>query len=449
MEKTLYGFNSSEDVIELQTKYTIFKRVANIVFQITFDKGFDHAIMTDAINKLMERNDCLRITFIKKGKETLQYFDDERQIGRIPYKKFEAHSDEVKFLKKFRKKIVSPYKGKTLEAVYATNPAGKECIFFKISHFVADQFAINLLVNDLCAVYDAMSNGKELPPMPGKFEDVLKKDIEYKNNAAATQKDHDFFKDLYTTKHTEHPMYCGFHGFNSDRWLKYKKKGMFSLPFLFVKCDTEGYAFTIPAAVSSKAAEWCEANQITMSCFFFYCMSIAASIVNGKEKIQAPLDLINCRGTLAENRCGGTKVQAISVYTVIDYEKTFNESVHEMQEEQNVLYRHTRLTYLDVQSLQHEMWEFPLLSQFINFSYSFIPMSAPEGISLQVHSNGKGALVAYAALSYDVNTKEITTFYDIQTKMITPQQMVDFQNLFVHVVEQVLANPDTKMNLIF
>ena len=64
MEKTLYRFNSSQDVVHLQTKYTLFKRVANIVFYLTLDEPLDRQLMREAIDRLIERNDCLRITFV-------------------------------------------------------------------------------------------------------------------------------------------------------------------------------------------------------------------------------------------------------------------------------------------------------------------------------------------------------------------------------------------------
>ena len=70
--------NYSQDIVTLQTKYSLFKRVLNIVFSLTIDGGFDRALMTNAINKVIERNDCLRIRFFKKGKETLQTIDAER-----------------------------------------------------------------------------------------------------------------------------------------------------------------------------------------------------------------------------------------------------------------------------------------------------------------------------------------------------------------------------------
>lgn len=449
MDKIYYGFNSSEDVIELQTKYSLFKRVANILFSVSFDNGFDRALMEQALNELIKRNDCLRLTFVKKDKKTLQYFEEERKIGNIPYKKFATSSEMDAFIRRYRKKVVSPYAGKTIEAVFVNDPSGRDEILVKVSHFAADTYAIGLLVNDLNEIYKALSTGSELPPAPGKFEDVLKKDIDYKNNVTATEKDREFFKKLYTETHSEHPSYCGAHGLNSDRWLKYKKKGMFSLPYLMVRCDTEGYNFIIPSAVTSKAAKWCEDNQITMSCFFFYCLSVASSLLNGKEKYLAPIDLLNCRGTLAERRCGGTKVQSMSVYTTVDYDKTFKENVEQMQDEQNELYRHTRLTYLEVEKIQHDFWKHPMLSQITSFAYSFIPMSDPEGMKVQMYSNGKGALVSYIALLLNVKTNEINMIYDIQTKMITPQQLVEFQNMFVHVVETVVENPDKEMKLIF
>ena len=76
-------------------------------------------------------------------------------------------------------------------------------------------------------------------------------------------------------------------------------------------------------------------------------------------------------------------------------------------------------------------------------------MAMSEGISLQVYSNGKGALVTYMAMIYDINTHEVYVNYDVQTRMVTPKQMTEFQNLLIHVSETVLANPDKPLEQIF
>ena len=87
-----------------------------------------------------------------------------------------------------------------------------------------------------------------------------------------------------------------------------------------------------------------------------------------------------------------------------------------------------------------------MLSQITNFCFSFIPMATPEGVTMQVYSNGKGALVTYMALIHDVNTDEIQVSYDVQTRMVTPEQLIEFHNCYIHVIEAVLANPKTKLS---
>ena len=158
---------------------------------------------------------------------------------------------------------------------------------------------------------------------------------------------------------------------------------------------------------------------------------------------------MNCRATVADRKAAGTKVQSLSVYVTVDYKKTFNESAAAMFADQSELYRHTRLSYLEVEAMEHKLWNYPMTSQIINYCFSFIPMKMPEGMRLQVYSNGKGALVTYMAMIYDVDSHEIYVNYDIQTKMVTPAQLVEFQNLYIHVVETVLANPDKPLEQLF
>ena len=53
------------------------------------------------------------------------------------------------------------------------------------------------------------------------------------------------------------------------------------------------------------------------------------------------------------------------------------------------------------------------------------------------------------ALIYDVNTHEIIVNYDIQTLMVTPEQLIEFQNSYIHVIENVLDHPDQPLAEIF
>ena len=445
MERTYYGFNTSQDIIHLQTKYTLFKRVANIVFTTVVENGFDRALMTDAINKVIERNDCLRITFARKDGQIVQYFEPQREIGRIRQVEFTKAKQFDEFIRKFRRGKIDPFKGETLKVVFARNHDGSDVIIYKISHYVADTYGIGVLLTDIFAVYNALKKGDALPPAPGSFEEVLKKELPGKNDKEARGRDRQFFENYYRNVHSEPPLYCGLHGDNCDFWLKSRRKGNFGVPFIFINCDTEGYMSVIPSTITRMAMEWCEKSQITLSTFFFYTFSIACSLLNGKARHQAPLMLLDNRATALERKCAGTKVQSIGLYTTVDYEMTFNEAVAAEFSEQTEQYRHTKLSYTEVQDMQHEVWGHSQLIQTTNFCYSFIPFKAPEGVTMQVQSNGKGALPAYVALMFDVDTQEIRCVYDVQKVMMTAATLMDFQNTYVRVIEKVLANPDVKM----
>lgn len=448
-DKILYQFNYSQDIVHLQTQYSLFNRVSNIIFSITFDNGFDDTLMQQAVQLLIDRNDCLRLRFVKKGKRTMQYFDSERSIEQIPSIVFNTHGAMDAFIRRFRRKAVNVEKGKTLEAAFVTDPCGSRMILVKISHMVADTYGIGILVNDLNSIYLALKNRTELPPCPGKFEDILNNDTNYRANDLAIEKDRAFFKEYYQQRHPDRPDYCGIHGNMSDRWMKLKKKGAISLPYFFIKCDTRGYRFTIPGTLTEKAAKWCTEAGISMNSFFFYTCAVACSLRNDKAKHQLPLELLNCRATVADRKAAGTKVQSLSVYTTVDYEKSFAENITSMAAEQNELYRHTKLTYLEIQDIEHKLWNYSMLSQITNFCFSFIPFSMPEGLHLNIYSNGKGALPAYIALMHNVKTNEIYANYDVQTQMCSPEQLIEFQNIYMNVVETVLNNPEEALKDLF
>ena len=446
MERQLYPLSASQQIVRLQTQVTLFKRVGNIVFALTFDEKLDRDLMEKSVNLLFSRVDSLRTRFVKKDGQLMQYFAETAQHGKFGKTKTFASQDELmKFVKCFRKGMLKPAKGETMKVAFTVNQEGKDVLFVKISHFVADTYAIGIIIEDLLKVYDALKKGEELPEAPAAFEPVLKRDVEFLANDELCGHDREFYNE-YFKKHSKHPIYCGLHGNNCNYWLKQKNKGKFSIPYLFIKCDTEGYRYVIPRAITEKALQWCEAEKITPANFFFYAYALACSLRNEKAESQLSLMLLNSRATLAEKKCAGTKVQSVGLITDFDYEKSFNENVRAAVAEQNEQYRHTRMSYVEIQQMQHKAWGHSPITQMDNFCYSFIPFKTPKGVSMQVHSNGKGALAAYVALMFNPDTLEIQAVYDVQPIMTSAVELAEFQNTLIGCIERVLADPDKKLN---
>ena len=75
-DKPCYNLSASQDVAHFQCKYSLYKRVINILSSITIDEEVNFELMDQAFKLLVERNDCLRIRFFKKKGNLMQYFSD-------------------------------------------------------------------------------------------------------------------------------------------------------------------------------------------------------------------------------------------------------------------------------------------------------------------------------------------------------------------------------------
>ena len=445
MEKKLYHFTYSQDVIRLQSKYALFKRVLNILFSLTFDEGFDEKLMRQAFEKLYERNDCLRLRFVKQGKETMQFFEPARRPGDIPSLHFRTNQEYETFFRRFRRKAIDLTKGETLRVVFAVNPEGNQMVICKISHYAADTYGIGVLAEDLMAIYHALRDGKELQPAPGSFEEIVRKDNEYREDSAATERDRAYLRDYFLNLHRNRPVYCGTHGNLNDRWLKCKQKGKFSIPMLMIRCDTYPMQYAVPAAVTVQAEKWCEEHAISLNTLFFMGFMLTLSLINDRETRLFNVEILNCRGSLADRKAAGTKAQGMGICTDIDYSQGFLANAIALSEEQKELYRHTRLSYLEGELMQHEAWKHPMIDMLSGCGFSYIPFYSHDGVQLSLHSNGKGALITYVALMHDLTHNEIFINYDMQKLMVTPKQLTDFQNRYLRVMETVLADSETPL----
>lgn len=439
----LYETNQSQDVVNLQCKYTLFKRVMNILTSATTKKDIDVKLLTDAFNKVIERNDCLRIKFVKKGKKLMQYFQKEIKLGNIPYLEFATKEDQENFFLSYRKKTLKYMKGQTFEVHFCKTYDDKFMVIFKVCHLILDAYGINNIYKDLFEVYDALKNGTELPSMPTKYEDVLKKDIVRKNDKAYSDANTEFFTNYFNNKPT--PYYAGLHGSKLPLWQKQLKKGHKAMKMFFINNQTDSALHPINANLVGKAIEYSKANSCSLANVLMYAYTLCSALINDNIKNLIQLELSNCRATLTERKCGGTKAQSLACYVTFDYERSFAENFATFTADQEMVYRHIGFSDIEFEMLMHKIYKKPLLETYYASTFSLIPYSSPEGVDIQIHSNGRFVLPSYIALMYNIDTNEINMAYDFQTKITTQQDIESFHKNYVSVLEQVMENPSIKL----
>ena len=99
-ERKLYDLAPSQNVIILQTKYTLWPKVVNIVFSASKNEDMDFDVLDKAFNLVVQRNDCLRIRFVKHNKKLMQYFleEDEVVFDNIQHLEFHTKEEQDKII---------------------------------------------------------------------------------------------------------------------------------------------------------------------------------------------------------------------------------------------------------------------------------------------------------------------------------------------------------------
>lgn len=437
-EKKLYDLNLSQDVVALQCKYTLNKNVINILASMTSEEPLDWQILLRAINKCIERNDCLRLRFVKKDKKLMQYFIDEDKITKVPYYEFATKEEFDEFMRKYRKKDIKYLKGNVIEPLFIKTHEGKDMLLLKVCHLILDVYGLGNLFKDIFAVYEALKNKTELPEKPADFEDVLVEDLKRKFNTEYQEKNKQYFKEFLESH--EEPWYAGIHGADNKYWQKRLKKGKRTMQLFLINNQVEAHEMTISKEIMDKVVAYCEKIKESPANFLFYVCSVCASMINNKVPNMLPLELYNCRTTGDSKLCAGTKVQSLACYTTVDYSKSFKENLATFCADQRSLYRHIGFADGEYEALRNSIYGNSMLETFYSITFSFIPYDFPKGYSYYMYSNGNAALPAYIAFLYSLSEGSAIVAYDCHTKTTSYEDVKTFHEKYLKLIETFIDN---------
>ncbi|MCQ2397774.1 MAG: condensation domain-containing protein [Sphaerochaetaceae bacterium] len=444
MERNYYPLTRSQDVVNLQGKYSPFKRLYNILFSISVGRKVEWDIMTKAINLVVERNDCLRLCFEKKDKQLMQYIQDKVVITDIPMYEFKSEEEFTAFIDKYRKPGIDFKHGRMIEPNYIYLADKKEyMVFFKVCHLAVDTYGIANLANDVLCCYDAVESGKELPPAPSQFEQFIIRDIKIKNNKEQLEKDCKFFQDFFKSR--PFPRYTGIHSEDNPIWQKQLKKGRKAIKNFMLKSDTVADAKKISADLCKEVERYCTEHRQSMASFMFYVMNMVSSDMH-KRVPSYNLNLCNCRGTVSERKTLGTMVQSQGVLCQFDWDKSFAENFDVFSADENQLLRHIGYPDLEFEDIIRKIYNFGVFEYMEFCTFSFVPMSKINGYDFQLYSNGKFPLPAYIMMLYDTETGEATMLYDCQKILTTSQDIDFFHKKFVSFISAIVKSPSASLS---
>ena len=172
-----------QEMINFMLKYSFFhKQVIQIPVSIVTEKEIDFDLLKEALNIEIERNDCLRLRFLKKKGKYKQYFIDEFKVNNVEVLSFKTKEEQIQVLTKDAQKPIRHLKGETFRIKFFHYYDGRYGIYLNVCHLCMDASAVFTFFSDLLKIYEHLKDGAPMPKPLGTYKDCIIKELEYIND---------------------------------------------------------------------------------------------------------------------------------------------------------------------------------------------------------------------------------------------------------------------------
>lgn len=444
----LYSLIPSQQTMYLMFKYTFSKQISQIPTSFSVDKDIDFELLTKALNIEFERNDSLRLRFIKSDKEIKQYFLPTFRMSKVPCKYFRTLQEQEEFFAKDAQTPVRFDKGVNFRIYFYKNAQGGNGIYFNVSHLNMDAMGSFVFYHDLISVYRALKNGTEMPKPLYSYEEYIKQELQNLTNTKKMERHEKFYKE-YFAKGGE-PFYAGVHGpaFLEKQRIK-KKNPDLRVPAaynpLLDKCNMVTHH--IDAETAEKIYSYCKKHSIAPESLFMFGLRTHCSAINYRTDDVFMMATCSKRATLKEKNMSGCLTQPLQVRTIIPETSTFQDGIDEYTRVRTDLYRHSEYPYITARDMSRDMYNYSLIQGPACMMFSWIPVptdTVTDGVAFdfKTYDLGRYFTPLYTICSPDPKDKGINLNYMYRIKLSKKEDIEILHKNAMKVILTGIDNPE-------
>ena len=443
----LYDLIPSQQTMYLMFKYTFSKQISQIPTSFSVDKDIDFELLTKALNIEFERNDSLRLRFIKVDKEFKQYFLPSFRMNKVPCKYFRTLQEQEEFFAKDAQTPVRFDKGVNFRIYFYKNAQGGNGIYFNVSHLNMDAMGSVFFYYDLINVYRALKTGTELPKAPASYEEYIQQEHERLTNTKKAEKHEKFYRD-YFAKGGE-PFYAGVHGpAFLEKYRAKKKNPDLRVPPaynpLLDKCNL--ITAHINPDDAAKIFAYCKEHSIAPESVFMFGLRTHCSAINYRTDDVFMMATCSKRATIKEKNMSGCLTQPLQVRTIIPETATFQDGIDEYTRVRTDLYRHSEYPYITARDMSRDMYNYSLIQGPACMMFSWIPVpvdTGTEGLNFdfRTYDLGRYFTPLYTICSPDPKDKGINLNYMYRIKLSKKEDIEILHKNAMKVILAGIENP--------
>ncbi len=451
-EKKYYEITPAQDMINVMLKYSFFhKQVIQIPASVVFTKQVNFDIMKNALNLEIERNDCMRLRFKKKGGKYYETFLDEFKVENVPVMTFKTKEEQEAFLNADAGRPIHHMKGEIFRVYFFNTFDGRQGVYINVTHLAMDAAAVFIFFADLFACYDHLAQGKELPKPLAKYEDAVQKENAYLNTPARVEADIAFYEKYF--RDDGEPLFNGVHGPELLKRARIKKKNP-NLRVLPNFDPIHDKAELIKRPISKEDGEiilkYLNESKVSPECLVqlgmrLHLAKLNAEINNGIIDTYF-ITLCTRRKTLSDKRCGGSFTNTLPWRIVLPRELTFEEAVNKIQELQHSIFRHQDYPFVKWRNIENTMYNYSLADGATSMMFSWFPLEKDTmngwEYEFNGYSMGRYVMPLYTYAMKDSRNDSLKFAYLYRTNQISADNINALHDNTVKALKMGCSDPD-------
>lgn len=450
LPENLYSLIPSQQTMYMMVKYSLHKQLTQIPISFSIENDIDFNVFKRAFNVEIERNDSLRLRFVKVGKEVKQYFLDSYTVNDIEVKRFKNLEEQEAFFSKDAQKPLYFLKDEIFRVIFFKTEGVGSGIYFVVSHLNLDGMGIVITLMDLFRVYKALIDGSDMPPALDKYEDYIKEEFARLADTKKMARHRDFYA-RYFLKGGE-PFHANVHGPELlEKYRKKKKNPDLRVPPaynpLYDKCDM--IVKQLSAEDSKKIFDYCISKKIAPESLIQLGLRTYCSAVNYRTPDVFIQSLCSKRATNKEKNMGGCITQPLQLRTIIPEDFTFEQALSEITGTRTKLFLHSAYPYGLALNLSREIYDFNMFQGPACMMFSWIPVPigplVPFKFDFRGYNLGRYFTPLYVITHPDPETQGIKFEYMYRVKLATAEDINRLHENAVKVVLAGIENPDIKI----
>ncbi len=450
LENKLYELIPSQNAMYLMYKFGIHKQQAQIPTSVMIERELDFNLLQRAFRIEIERNDSLRLRFIKEKGNVRQYFTGSFDY-RVPVRYFFSEAEQEKFFSADASRPVrflntEPYR------IWFFRTAHKGTgIYSNFSHLVTDAAGIVIFYLDLLNIYDALEQHSELPKALDRYEDYIIKRLAEDKNEKKNAKHEAFYREYFSRGGA--PFYAAVHGpellekFRSKTGKPDARVPMAYNP-LFDKCDM--LTFDVSKEDTEQIVDFCMEKQISPESVFQAGLRTYCSAINYKTEDVSFMTVCANRSGVKEKNMSGCMAQPLILRTVLSEDSTFMDVVERITYTRLELYRHSLYPYTKARDMFLDIHNLGPIQGANSMMFSWIPLPTGETMpfraDFRTYNLRSYFTPLYTIVCPDMITGGIRIYYMYRTKYSSSAQIERLHGNTMKVIMEGIKDPDRKIS---